>query len=109
MWEKRGELQISVQDCNIWLKIALVTGNRNIWGGGYFQNRKQEIFLELKNIWLPSKITEQWMRNNSTEAYLGFSGGSDDNLSAVQETRVQSLGQEDPLEKGMTTHSSILA
>ena len=26
-----------------------------------------------------------------------------------QETRVQSLGQEDPLEKGMATHSSILA
>ena len=31
------------------------------------------------------------------------------NLPAVQETRVQSLGQEDSLEKGMVTHSSILA
>ena len=31
------------------------------------------------------------------------------NLPAVQETRVQSLGWEDPLEKGMATHSSILA
>ena len=31
------------------------------------------------------------------------------NLSAMQETRVKSLGQEDPLEKGMATHSSILA
>ena len=30
-------------------------------------------------------------------------------VAAVQETRVQSLGQEDPLEKGMATHSSILA
>ena len=30
-------------------------------------------------------------------------------LSAMQETWVQSLGQEDPLEKGMATHSSILA
>ena len=30
-------------------------------------------------------------------------------LSAMQETQVQSLGQEDPLEKGMVTHSSILA
>ena len=30
------------------------------------------------------------------------------NLPAMQETQVQSLGQEDPLEKGMTTHSSIL-
>ena len=27
----------------------------------------------------------------------------------MQETRVLSLGQEDPLEKEMTTHSSILA
>ena len=31
------------------------------------------------------------------------------NLSAMQETRVRSLGQEDPLEKEMATHSSILA
>ena len=31
------------------------------------------------------------------------------NLPATQETQVQSLGQEDSLEKGMATHSSILA
>ena len=31
------------------------------------------------------------------------------NLPAMQETQVQSLGQEDSLEKGMTTHPSILA
>ena len=31
------------------------------------------------------------------------------NLPAMRETRVQSLGLEDPLEKGMATHSSILA
>ena len=31
------------------------------------------------------------------------------NLHAMQETWIQSLGQEDPLEKGMVTHSSILA
>ena len=30
------------------------------------------------------------------------------NLPAMQETWVQSLGREDPLEKGMTTHHSIL-
>ena len=30
-------------------------------------------------------------------------------LSAMLETRVRSLGQEDPLEKEMATHSSILA
>ena len=31
------------------------------------------------------------------------------NPPAVQETRVQSLGQEDPLENGLATHSSMLA
>ena len=31
------------------------------------------------------------------------------NPSAMEETQVQSLGQEDPLEKGMATHSSTLA
>ena len=31
------------------------------------------------------------------------------NLPAMQETRVQSLGQEDPLEKRMATHSSVVA
>ena len=41
---------------------------------------------------------------------MTFPDGSDvKNLPAVQETQVQSLGREDPLEKGMATHSSILA
>ena len=31
------------------------------------------------------------------------------NLPAMQETQVRCLGREDPLEKGMATHSSILA
>ena len=31
------------------------------------------------------------------------------NMPAMQETWVRSLGREDPLEKGMPTHSSILA
>ena len=41
---------------------------------------------------------------------IGFSGGSVvKNLPAKQEMWVQSLGWEDPLEKEMATHSSILA
>ena len=31
------------------------------------------------------------------------------NLPAMQETKVQSLGPEDPLDEGMATHSNILA
>ena len=45
---------------------------------------------------------------------MGFSGAflvaqTVKNLPAVQETQVQSLGWEDSPEKGMATHSSILA
>ena len=40
----------------------------------------------------------------------GFPGTSTvKNLPAMQETQVHSLGWEDPLEKGMAIHSSILA
>ena len=45
--------------------------------------------------------------------FLAFTGASlviqtVKNLSAMQETQVQSLGHKDPLEKGMATHSSNL-
>ena len=41
---------------------------------------------------------------------MDFSSGSAVKSSpAMQETRVQSLGGEDPLEEGMATHSNILA
>ena len=44
-------------------------------------------------------------------AYIGASllAQTVTSLPAVQETHVQSLGQEDMLEKGMVTHSSIFA
>ena len=41
---------------------------------------------------------------------MDFPGGSVvKNLPAMQDNWVQALGQEDPLEEGMVTHSSILA
>ena len=43
----------------------------------------------------------------------GYAGGSvvknSPAMQETQETRIQSLGQEDPLEEEMATHSSILA
>ena len=42
---------------------------------------------------MPSQEVAQWVKNPP----------------AMQETGVQSLGQEDPLEESMTIHSSILA
>ena len=40
-------------------------------------------------------------------APLDFPSGSEGNLPAMQETRVQSLAGEDPLEKRMATHAGI--
>ena len=46
----------------------------------------------------------------SSDLFRGVLGDSVvKSLPAVQETQVQSLGQEDPLKKEMATHSSILA
>ena len=50
------------------------------------------------------------MHRNQGSCPIGFPGGSDGKESpAMQETWVPSLGGEDPLEKGMATHSSTLA
>ena len=40
---------------------------------------------------------------------MGFPGGSVKNLPAMQETQLRSLDWEDPPEKEMATHSSVLA
>ena len=45
----------------------------------------------------------------SYDSSKDFPVGSDNNLPTIWETQVQSLGWEDTLEKGMTTHSNILA
>jgi len=49
---------------------------------------------------------------NRTDTDFFPGGSSVKNLPAVQEmqkTRIQSLGQEDPLKEGLATHSSILS
>ena len=43
------------------------------------------------------------------QIHTGFPQWLSKNLPAIQETQLQPLGQEDPLEEGMVTHSSILA
>ena len=47
------------------------------------------------------------MAHKTTRSFPG--GSVVKNLPAMPETQVQSLGQEEPLEKGMATHPSILA
>ena len=77
--------------------------------------------MSLSRLWETVKDREAWRpqghkeldtteRLNNKGEYRGFPGGSDSKESAaMQETWVCFLGQEDPLEKGVATHSSILA
>ena len=58
---------------------------------------------------MPLNCTLKWLKGNSRNS-MGFLGGSDGKESACGVgDQVQSLGWEDPLEKEMATHSSILA
>ena len=59
--------------------------------------------------WTGTQGGQRWLycRSGFTTGYHGAQMVKD--LLAIQETPVRSLGQEDPLEKGMTNHSSILA
>ena len=66
-----------------------------------------ELLLALSQASLNAKVPvghpEIWRKASSLVAQTVKSP------PAVQETQVRSLGQEDPLENGMATHSSILA
>ena len=56
------------------------------------------------------RVALRWVGKGGGEKGEGFFGGSVvKNSPAVQETWVRSLGREDPLEKELATHSSILA
>ena len=49
------------------------------------------------------------LKTNNIASWASLVAQTVKKLPAMQETRIRSLGQEYPLEKGMTTHSSILA
>ena len=60
--------------------------------------------------YIGTTILESWLYPLILVGFPGGSGGK--NLPAMQEpqeTQIQSLGWEDPLEEGMATHSSVLA
>ena len=69
-----------------------------LWKGGW-----GETYILLYNVFFWSCC------NHLHIFFLSLVAHQVKNLPAMQETRVWSIGQEDALEKGMTTHSSILA
>ena len=105
-------------------KAALVRKwwNNNLGGAPNIFSHPQVVIQlpEKRNQW-PRDITQFsrsvlpwfWHRNRTSASYTHYRASLlaqlVKNLPAVQETRVQSLGQEDSLEKGTAAYSSILA
>ena len=82
-------------------RVCLHLGPPEQWEPGPQVERKEPVSVRSGCY---DKITVLWV------AY-GASLGAQviENLPTIQETWVQSLGREDPLEKGMAAHSRILA
>ena len=59
--------------------------------------------------WVPYHITKRVTVSYNDLLWAFLVAQKAKNLPAMQETWVQSLGWEDPLEKGMATHFGILA
>ena len=82
-------------------------------GAGYQETNHTFSGLELLNSYLLDLQGEKKRRDFINHQWLmeaGFHSSSAVKISpAVQETQVQSLCRKDPLEKGVATHSSILA
>ena len=57
----------------------------------------------------PTNITTRFPESIWQRIWTSLVAHEVKNLPTMWETQVQSLGKEDPLEKGMATHSSILA
>ena len=74
-----------------------------------FASKEKITYFMDNNVYTISKNPCRYIKDYLAKG-LGFPGGSAvKNLPAIQETRVWSLGGEDPLEEGMATHSNTPA
>ena len=98
---------------------ALDWTGKNTWTEEFWKDKqnftdlekKKQVNNPAKRSWSSHRGSLGWFKQtDSTYQNKGFSGGAaSKSLPAMQESRVPPLGQDDPLEKGMATHCSILA
>ena len=98
-------------DCSLFLKEYTIMRVQEFRGENYYLSFNQE--SEIRADWEPQikedeKATSQDRSSENRPALISLVVQTVKNLPAVWETWVQSLGQGDPLEKGMATHSSVL-
>ena len=105
-------LHFSLSHVKSWFRHQKM--HRRLWGVS-IKERKSGRQSGCSRIWLTA-LVESLINSTTIYWVLTYmrSGASlvaqiVKNLPVMQETRVQPLGWEDPLEKGMATHSSILA
>ena len=81
------------------------------WDAAYEVAQSQTRLKRLSSSSSSSRIyKESYYKQLAHDSYIGFlSGTVVKNLPAMQETTVRFLGWEDPVEKEMATHTSILA
>ena len=66
-----------------------------------------QVYFPLTQTWMISDYSPHSIRDRHFLKGLAFSSNGEES-AVMPETRVRSLGQEDPLEKGMEIHSGIL-
>ena len=98
-------------DCSLFLKEYTIMRVQEFRGENYYLSFNQE--CEIRADWEPQikedeKATSQDRSSENRPALISLVVQTVKNLPAMWETWVQSLGQGDPLEKGMATHSSVL-
>ena len=98
-------------DCSLFLKEYTIMRVQEFRGENYYLSFNQE--CEIRADWEPQikedeKATSQDRSSENRPALISLVVQTVKNLPAMWETRVQSLGQGDPLEKGLATHSSVL-
>ena len=102
----------SPKDATFVTKVMIIMGGSGKRSGNWKTvSNRPRCTVERKSVDWKRRGERKNKEKNSTGIWgdqAAFSGGSK-NLPAVQETWVRSLGQEDPLEEEMATHSSILA
>ena len=79
----------------------------------FIVSHTSERALQTQRCWVrcpePGRSEEFLENDDALEKRASLVAPTVKNLPAMQETQVRFLGQEGPLEKGMATHSSILA
>ena len=83
------------------------SGNDRKWSDWYKSQRQKELLAV--QVWRGNVREKEELRMTQTRKRGSLVAQMVKNLPAMQETQIRPRGQEDPLEKGMASHCSILA